>query len=714
MFCCNIRNISIFAEDAYNFLQAYKDVCECTVKTGLLKQCQKSLNQNGITILSGQQGSGKTLSAVYIMSKNKRYKRWTKLKFTSWVDLLTIELKRETLVYIDNLFDGNVYMHPEEISKWWCSLCYFYFEKIQGKTDIHLLITAKDDVMQEACEQINTNIGKIPFYLKADQFPLTNKEKKQILESQFKLAAELKGIKNPEVLSTFADIQEKDKVCAIGFPLCAHLYAFEKDPLCKTTDIFTNPVPYVIRHFKTEIENDDSNGVKTLFLFLLFYTSPGSPKPKRGLDLKYGKEICEFLKNTMVVLGNLVKEMEPLNFENLHVVAERLIYTILVKPSSMFEFKHQIYLDGAGYYFLRKYPEVAVRNFPLNIIRSYAFPDAVSSVWDNLIQRFYRELQENINLQETEMDFRSCKNMIPEVLSCKIFDKEQFEIKFREKLVIRGALNCLLSNKNLRFPFWASRFGRKTLSQTAFSFVEEHSDYQFYQSLYGECCRKKKIYFFKSRASLDLGQLKEIVREFKTADGKSILHLVLCSDRSDYEAHIVLEKMLKDISEQDTLLIKDLLNCALEQLGSSRLLCMLELIRTQDELLTKQKPTDVLNIIASLRISQVYDIHSELEFLVRICIVLANSETPTTKTNAEYNSIDIQFRHIRNLLDGNVITQFRMTKLINDCLAECSTPSLSCPKTKNIPFTNKMSDELKRAIYDSVQVLSRRNSLQRN
>lgn len=683
------------------------------MKTGLLKKCQSSLKKNGITILSGQQGSGKTLSAVYIMSKIRRYKQWTKIKLTSWVDLFTTKVEPKTLVYIDNLFDGYMYMYPEELRKWWHSLCYFYFVMIRSKKDIHLLITVKDDAMKEACEQIKTNIYENFFYLKADDFPLTDEERKQILYSQFKLAEKLKGIKSPEIVSFYADIKEKIKSCAIGFPLCAHLYALETERVYRTKSIFTDPVSYVIHHFEREIEKDKSASVKTLFLFLLFYTSPSSFKPSKRLDLRYGKDIRDYLRDTRVVPENLVKEMEPLNFEKLHTVAESLKYTILVKQSMMFEFKHQIYLDGASDYFLRKNPEVAVRNFPLTIIRSYDFPDASTSVWDNLINRFKRELQENINLQETKMDIKSCRNMIPEVLSCKIFDREQFEIKFREKMDACGALNCLLSNKKLRFPFWASRFGRNKLSKTSFNFIEEHSDYQLYQSYFGECCGKEKKYYFDSNADLDLKRLKEIVWNFKTADGKSILHLVLCSDRSDYEAHLVLVRLLKDISEQNALLINDLLNCASEQLGSSRLLCMLELLRKQDELLTRQKPTDVSNVVASLKLSQDNDIHSELEFLVRICIVLANCEEPTTKTNTEYNSIDIRFRHVRNLLDGNVITQPKMTKHINNCLAECSTPSLPCPETKNIPLTNRMSDELKRAIYDSVQVLSRRSSLQK-
>lgn len=697
-------------EDAANFIQAYRYVCKCFVKTGLLKKCQSSLQKYGITILSGQQGCGKTLSAVYIMSKIRHYKKWTKLKFSSWVDLLTLELEANTLIYIDNLFDGYTYMYPEELRKWWCSLCFFYFEKIQGKKDIHLLITAKDDVMKEAFEQIKTDIGKCPFYLKAGNVPLTAEERKQILESQFKLAEKLKGIKNPEIISTYADIQKKDTISAIGFPLCAHLYAFETDKIYKTKDIFTDPVSYVIRHFKREIENDNSNSVKTLFMFLLFYTSPGSFKSSRGLDIKYGEEIRDYLENTKVAPENLVNEMEPLNFENLHTTAESLIYTILVKPSTMFEFKHQIYLDGASDYFLRKYSDVAIRNFPLDIIRSYAFPDAYTSDWNNLRQRFKRELQKNISLQETEMDIESCKSVIPEVLSCKIFDDEQFEINFTEELKKSSAIYFSLLNKKLCFAFWASRFGRKTLLAAAYSFVE-HSDYQFYQGLFSECFGKDKKYYSTPSVDLDLITIKQKVWKFKTADGKSILHLVISSDRPDYETHLVLEKILRDTWEQDVLLINDLLKCASEHRTCSRILCMIELLGKQNKSLTGYKPPDVSNIIAQLKFIKDYNAHFELEFLVRICLVLAVCEAPIKKVNTDYNSIDERFRRVRKLLGGNEHTQSRMTETVKECLAKCQTSILPSLETKSIPFTDRIGSELKQAIQDSVQVLSRKRVL---
>lgn len=679
------------------------------MKTRLVEECQNSLCKNGITILSGQQGSGKTLAAVYIMSTSRTYKKWTKIKFTSWVDLLTLELEANTLVYIDNLFDGNIY--PKELRKWWCSICYFFFEKIQSKKDIHLLITAKTEVMKEANEQIRANIDKIVIHLKAELFPLSDEERKHILKSQFELAKQLKEIQNPEIDSTYAAIKEKDNSCAIGFPLRANLYAFETNPINKTKDIFTDPVSYVIRHFEREIEKDQDTGVKTLFFFLLLYTSPNSLKPNKRLDLRYGRDLREYLEDPKVVPENLLKEIGPLNFENLLTIAESLKYTILLKQSTMFEFKHQIYLDGASDYFLRKYPGAAVRYFPLDIIRPYAFSDASPKVWSDLIERFKTELQEKEQNNEADKEIEFPRML--EVLRCKIFDTVQFEKKFGDEFKQGTTLNWLLFTKELRFPFWAKRYGRKILSETALHIVKEHFDFQFYQDLCGECCKMDKHYDAFSGANMDLEQLKERVWTFKTTDIKSILHLVISSDRSDYEAHVILEKMLKDMSEQDVLLIDDLLKCASEHRICSRILCMLELLRKQNESLTGHKPPDVSNVIAQLKFSKDYDAQLELEFLVRICIVLANCEAPTKNVNTDYSSIDKRFRHVRNVLDLdiNVHAQSRMTKTIKDCLAECQASVLHSPEPKNIPFTVRISLELKQAICDSVRVLSRKKYL---
>lgn len=88
------------------------------------------------------------------------------------------------------------------------------------------MITAKENVIKEACDYIGANIFEMKFYLNVESFPLTEYERKDILKLQFQFAEKME-IRTPEINSTYDDIKEKYSL--IGFPLCAHLYAFEKD-----------------------------------------------------------------------------------------------------------------------------------------------------------------------------------------------------------------------------------------------------------------------------------------------------------------------------------------------------------------------------------------------------------------------------------------------------------------------------------------------------
>lgn len=56
------------------------------------------------------------------------------------------------------------------------------------------------------------------------------------------------------------------------------------------------------------------------------------------------------------------------------------------------------------------------------------------------------------------------------------------------------------------------------------------------------------------------------------------MYFVVSFDRLDYEIYLVFEKILRDMWEQDVLLINDLLKCVLEYWICSRILCMLELL----------------------------------------------------------------------------------------------------------------------------------------
>ena len=168
-----------------------------------------------------------------------------------------------------------------------------------------------------------------------------------IFDNQIKLAKELKGI-NLHFTREKLKLELQDKKCPLGFSLCAHMYAFEKQSYFRDTSIFDNPRTYVRTHIHEEIKNDKTNAVKTLFLFLLFYHSHETEHITETLDLKYGRECLNFLKRKCS--EELVDKMQ-LSPDNLSEKAEELEDSVLIKHYKMFEIKHQIYLEEVSEYF---------------------------------------------------------------------------------------------------------------------------------------------------------------------------------------------------------------------------------------------------------------------------------------------------------------------------------------------------------------------------
>lgn len=101
----------------------------------------------------------------------------------------------------------------------------------------------------------------------------------------------------------------------------------------------------------------------------------------------------------------------------------------------------------------------------------------------------------------------------------------------------------------------------------------------------------------------------------------------------------------------------------------------------------------------------------ELEFLVRICILIANSESRTKTANMDFKSTKESFPFVTKLLKGKINSQSTMSKLIKDCIEQCPSSELPVKETKSIPYTKKIGSELKQAISDSVQVLLCKDTL---
>lgn len=671
------------------------------VETRMLKACCESLNLNGIAILIGQQGCGKTLTAVHIMGSDQ-YTEWTKLMLTSWEDLLTIKVEEKSLVYVDNILDGFIYQ--DIVQKWFNSLCHFYFKQIRGGTDVHLLISCKQNVLKEALENIKNVSALDKILLKADMFPLSNVEKRKILKSQFDLAKELKDIDNPNPQLKFEFLELKKFV--IGFPMCAHMYAFETQGCEKHEAIFNAPRGYVVRHIKNEITKDETNGVLTLFLILLFYKNQNQANVMRRLNIKYGDKCREYLEE--MVSKEFVKK-KNLKFDNLQERADTLKETVLVEFSKMFEFKHQIYKEGVVDYFFREDATFAIEYFPLDILRSYEFRDATGHIWGQIKERLMKELKtiQNIPMNEYEEKERH----VAEVFSCKIFEcrafEKEFSMEFEKTLKNDYTLQEFLFNRKLHLSFWIGRYHLSTLLKTVMGLVYQFSDYQFYQALFGECCMTDKTFSVYLTSHMDLHKLKKRVFDFKSSSGQSIQHLILHSNKLDCDAHNTLVKVLKDGADLHVLQENDLLECSLEELSCSRLLCLLEILQGQNNL-----PTDRIVNLISKTIERMnmrdYSECLELEMLVRICILSVHYNITVLSAGAGIcPNVNTKFNTVKKMLSGSEITISEKTNLIKSCIAKCQrTLNLpnDTPTNRQIPCIKNINLEFEEAVKAAIQL----------
>lgn len=689
-----------FLDETETFLKAYDIVDQTFEETKLTHRCMEQLKKNHVVTLIGKQGSGKTLTAVHIMKSND-YKRWTKLKVTSWDDLLAFEIPKNTFVYIDNIFDGYMYRH--ELQKWWCSLCFFYFQYIHEKHSTRLFITAKDGVIENACKHIKADLAFLDrfCFVKENSFPLNSEERGKILEMQMELAHKMKNITRIVLTKQFTDIKETTN-SDIGFPLCAHLYAFERISTRKGIWIFQNPRIYVRSQIAAKIENDKSRGVMTLFLILLFY--PYGSKNK--INLKY-KDSCErFWKKNCP--RELETDIKPLCFENLYERAEELENTILIKHA-MHEFQHQIYLEGVIDYFFIDHFDAAVKHFPLHILRTYGFQD----ISDERLQKLNHRLIEEC--------FR---NAIAEVLSCKIFEEPKLEQKFGEKLLIEENLNHLLLGHDnipaigLPIIFWANKYRREKLSKMLWNFFEKSAILkqdklnQFFIGRFGICCADDESYITSVIKPIEEKDFKSLVCSFRTSDGKNVLHIGISSENSDHYEHCAMRRILKNT--KDVAVDEQLLHLAVLNTKSSRLLCILEILSRLNEGPNTSIELSTSDLLKTIKKGPT-GVYWNLEWLVRICILLAYNEIQPDLSISPKHSTNKDTFEFEKLLHGQVRKQNEMTRIINKnidlCKQSSSAISRDTESIGQIPFRGEICTQLKEAIKESIQILCNKDIL---
>lgn len=174
----------------------------------------------------------------------------------------------------------------------------------------------------------------------------------------------------------------------------------------------------------------------------------------------------------------------------------------------------------------------------------------------------------------------------------------------------------------------------------------------------------------------------------------------------DYEANTILLKLLNDAATRNNLMDTGLLKCAMEQVLYSRIACMLSIL--QNEKIESEK-ISISCIVKKINFCKEYNARLELEFLVRICILLAHGSM--RKTCAKLPSVNKEFRLVEELLHEKH-SQHKMSVIIKKCISKCNkTETTDSIDIKCTTFKGKFSPEFEKAKKDAVQVQTRKGNL---
>ncbi|XP_062570777.1 uncharacterized protein LOC134232814 [Saccostrea cucullata] len=673
-----------------SYLNAFQHFEKYFVKTKVFTVCKNKLQTEGVAVLVGPPGYGKTNIGIGIM-KDDVYKDWKKRKIKSWAEFRFINSEENSLIYIDNIFDGFMYHH--ELEKWWNILNKTFYDNISHNPNdeqdeseffankggkIHLFITAKESVLTKAREY--NKIKRTPVFkrnciINVTDYGFTATEKDEILDKQFEFAEKILDIPRPLVDQEFRN-KMKELVGPIGFPLCAHLYACEKDHRNTGIDFFLFPINYLRKQIKYEIEGDQTHGVKTLLL-LLFLSEclslsnicveklniSDSDKCKRFLEKNFSEEMLE--------------SFESLNFEDLATVANKLTVTLIGSETEcMYQLKHQIIFDAVGFYFCTECFNVAIKYFPIGAFQKHEYINPSEEFCDIFSSRIIDEVH---------------SGNVSEALSCVALKQYHFAQRVCDILKSKNDVESFLLETDsvtvypLPSVFWISKYEHIILSKLLYELVQEKGllvDHTFYLARFGDCCANDEN-FLRNTAKTVFNSTTEIMNcvfQYKNHKGMTVLHIVLTSERPDYDAYLIIKKLLEDCKSK-TLCDSDK-QCAVyfaaNEVRYSRILCILALFDSKIDI-KKSFPNDTspIHIVLKLMNDNSHkSVPFQLEMLIRVCIFIIYGVDSKMKKSNDRRSVkdmckNTNCKYIKELLCSNISkSQKRMSELIQTLLRE--------------------------------------------
>ncbi|XP_062585483.1 uncharacterized protein LOC134247157 [Saccostrea cucullata] len=524
-------------------------------ETKVYKIVENLFNTKKVVILTGPPGFGKTQTAIHLIMPYKKMK-WEIRKVESYFELNYIDCTKNTIIFIDNIFCGKLneyaeWMNPlERLDRIIRGMCNNCSKSENNGGAIRVVITAKSDIIDEACDLMKKRgIFREDYIinLSEEQYELENEEKKRILRKQIEYANQEKKIKSPDLTDSFWEKVTKARA-PIGFPLCAHLFAFEETYHRKREDFFLWPTQAVLKKIEDVIENDKTNRKKTLLLFLLLLKIHNRNKDQESKykpELESEKKCADFLKKKC----GLRDYFQPLNFKDLQSIASEMSFVRETDEKS-YQFTHQSVFDAVECYFFRTFPFKCIALLPLEVIERQT-NDKEDLTWlrddhfKYLVQRFITEVK---------------NGRISRICECDILKRTEFIHFFLEAVASLGDKDLVnfFATKSQTFPklpilFWLGRSENTHLLEKLLSVIEKrenkdiNSEDHIYYSLYGECTKRDPTSIGRLTDSEPNDTcIKDRVLSFKDNTDNTILHIVVKSAREDDFASCTVKKLIND------------------------------------------------------------------------------------------------------------------------------------------------------------------------
>ena len=525
-----------------------KTIDQYFVETQAYGRGEEVFHKYGIVIWTGPPGCGKTQAAVHLILKqmNNDYTTCDFRQLSSPHELPYVE-KEETLILLDNIFFQQ---NMDSVKIWWNKLgslhkrCFESNGNESAFRRVRIVITARENVIERACIFMGNTTPILNDNYRVNANVLTGMEKENIFFNQQSFAKARRNFQNPDINEAFLK-KIKESEGPIGFPLCAHLYLFSDKYKNSGVKFFSQPIEYLKLQIEEEIKKDKANRTKSLFIVLFFcewQTKMGNPQ---RIQLNDDNECRQLLEN---VGAGMVRNMAPLNFEELENEAQRLVGGFLKEENDgMYTFIHDSVYEAVGAFLCETYVTETAMFFPIDIIQTQKYANTTETQQDVLVTRL---MSEAIDIQN-----------ISKVFACRLFQQpwpgfsrlflskvEQFK---RKKL--RKFFTVLNNSSPVKLPclFWTSFYKLTKLTEEFYLIISKNDvnpDYQLYVSLYGERCAGNESLLNSIDTTLhgNLEELKRRVLCFGQKEDMPILHLVISSERSDEFAASIIEKLLRD------------------------------------------------------------------------------------------------------------------------------------------------------------------------